>query len=312
MLQEVQSSKTAPRADVQDIPSLLIAVGEQPEHLFGVQFISQFFKDFDRMHFRLMHLLPPSHGVAPGPYGLPVEAGRMDEAIYNRHREMGRHSLQLASGMLRQAGIPEGNISLISRPQNQTKALDLIQESAANHHHALVLGNRGRSWFEAMLDGIPDITREVIDASCGIPLWIAPSIVEKRRDILLCVDGSRYAMNMVRHVGETLGSQGTQNVTLLRVLRDRNNNPTPPEVIFEECRNALEEHGVPSDSIRVRVVTDNDPAAGILSVCERGKFAVVAMGRAGYGNSFMRRLLMGSVSRDVMRQLNNACLWLTC
>jgi len=287
-------------------------VGEQPEHLFGVQFATQFFRDFDRVHFKLMHLLPPDHATANGPYGIPIETGRMDEALYARHKQLGQASLRHAFEQLHLAGIPQEHITMTSRPQNQSKALDLIQESAASNHHALVLGNRGRSWLEAMLEGIPDITREVIEASCGIPLWLAPSRLEKRRDILICVDGSRHAMNMVHHVGETIGSQGIHCVTLLRVLRDRNNNPTPPEVIFEECRAALETHGVPAAAIRVRIITDNDPANAILYACERGKFAVVAMGRAGFGDSFMRRMLMGSVARDVMRKLDNACLWLTC
>lgn len=312
MLQEIQTSYVTPQSSSQNLQSILIAIGEQPEHLFGVHFISNFFHDFDRIHFNLMHLLPPDYATGIGPYGLPIEGGRMDESLYARHQERGKHSLLHASGLLLRAGIPSQSISLVSKPQVESKAIDLIQESAKNQHHALVLGNRGRSWLDAMLDGIPDITREVIEASCGIPLWLAPSVIEKRRDILLCVDGSRHSLNMVKHVGETLGSQGVHNITLLRVLRDRNNNPTPPEVIFEDCKNILESDGVPSDSIRVRVITDNDTANGILTVCEKGKFAVVAMGRAGYGNSFMRRLLMGSVSTDVMRKLNNACLWLTC
>lgn len=314
MLQEAQdhpalSAATATRTT---LPNILIAVGEQPEHLFGIRFATNFFRDFDRLHFRLMHLLPPERAVANGPYGIPIETGRMDEAIYARHNQLGKTSLQHAATQLQQVGIPPEHITTVSRPQNKTKALDLISEAAAHNHHALVLGNRGRSWLEAMLEGIPDITQEVIEASCGIPLWVAPSRIEQRRDVLLCVDGSRHAMNMVHHVGQTLGSQGMHSITLLRVLRDRHNNPTPPEIIFEECRIALESHGVPSSSIRVRVITDNDPANAILYACERGKFAVVAMGRAGVGDSFMRRLLMGSVSADVMRKLTTACLWLTC
>ncbi len=293
-------------------PTILIAVGENPEHQYGVQFAANFFHDFDQLSFRLLHLLPPEHGTLSGPYGLPVEGGRMDSALYDRHETLGKSSLQGACTRLIAAGVPEGNITTLSRPQDRSKALDLIQESAASSHHALVLGNRGRSWLEAALEGIPDITREVIDSSCGVPLWIAPSVIEARRNVLLCVDGSRPSLNMTRHVGRTLGSQGGHTVTMLRVLRDKNNNPTPPEAMFAACQSILEAEGVPADRIRLRIITENEPAKAILTTCEKGKFAVVAMGRAGFGDSFMRRLLMGSVSMAVMRQLRSACLWLTC
>lgn len=305
-----ETSRSAPPP--RPLPELLIAVGANPHHQFGVQFAASFFHDFDSIRFRLIHLLPPEQAVVQGPYGVLLEGGRMDEALYRQHERQGMESLEYARATLCGAGVPEEHVTLVSRPQEQGKALDLIRESAQNNHHALVLGKRGRSWLESTLDGIPDITGEIIDATCGVPLWVAPDALRKRRNILLCLDGSQQCMNMARHVGRTVGSQGNHSITMLRVLRDRHNNPVPPEIMFSQCRDVLESEGVPSDAIRMRVVTDNNPADAILSTCDRGKFAVIAMGRAGYGNSFLRRLLIGSVSMSVLRRLQNACLWLSC
>ncbi|MBG0775204.1 MAG: universal stress protein [Desulfovibrionaceae bacterium] len=302
----------APQVRPETERSILITVGEEPQHLYAARFAAHFFQEVPNVRFTLLGVLPPEETEIRGFYRTVVGTGQMDEDVRKLHTDRRREALETARRLLMSGGAGKGDINVRLRTQRTSMVLDIIDEAALGGYDACALGNRGRTWLDDMLEGTENITKEIIERSCGIPLWLCRTPAPSGRDVLLCVDGSEPANRMARHVGRILGSSGAHRVTILRVRREGAANPEEPEITFAAARALLEAEGVPPHTITTRVVEDNDPARAILNEAEYGRFAVVAAGRGGAGGGLLRRLFMGSVSHALYNRLTDAALWVCC
>lgn len=293
-------------------PHILLAVGENPENHFGAKFLANFFSGNKQVKVSLLHILPPTDIEHTGPYGIPIKGGRMDEMIYAKRSTAANTALETVHKMLLSAGLDEKNVSLEARALKKTTALDIFNASLAGEYSSLILGKRGRTWLEDVFAGIPNITQEIITASCGMPIWTASGTPRTEKKVLLCVDGSPSSNNIVRHVGRSLACAEGFSITLLRVLRKNAATQKTADMIFHECNEILYNNGIHADSINFKVVNNDNIPETILAEAEAGQYGVVAAGRSGAGNSFLRNLLIGSVSLQLWKKLNNTCFWMTC
>ena len=306
-----ESQKTVlPKTAVR--PSILLAVGENPQNHFGAKFLASFFSNNKNVKISLLHILPPEKIEHRGPYGMSIQGGRMDDELYSKHATAAKKALTSVHDLLLDAGLDEDNISIEARSQKGTTAEDIFSASVAGNHSALLLGKRGRSWLEDVFAGIPNITQEIITASCGMPIWTAFGHEHTNNNILLCVDGSRSSHNIAKHVGKTLAHSHGHSITMLRVLRKNTATQKTADQIFKECSTILQDEGIREDRLNYKVLINENIPQAIITEANNGQYAVVAAGRSGAGNSFVRNLLIGSVSLQLWQKLDKNCFWMTC
>lgn len=335
MMQQATLMKSSVWSQNRTQPSVLIGVGNDHTKQYGIRFVRDFFCQDELAKFTLFHLQNAKTLQLPGTDERSVSAKEtVAEEFLARTGEQ-LSCLVTAQASLKQVGISSNRLALLSRLQTHSKAWDLMDEAANGNHDALVLGKRGKSWFESMINGSTDITKEVIEQSCARPIWLAPSSIHGRRNVLLCVDGSRSSRNITEHVAQMVASNPMHTITVLHVAPGKKYTTASPSVAFlnKQSRNQrkaqcfisktshqvvadavalLVANGVEESVIRTQLTHSNDPASVIMETSDQGNFAVVAMGRSGTGNSFMRHMLMGSSVAHVWKKLDNACLWLSC
>ena len=315
--------------------NVLIGVGNDHTKQYGIRFVKEFFYQDDRANFTLFHLQTAKSLQLLGTSKRSSSANKIVAEDFLARTGEQLSCLITAQQSLKQVGISSNRIALLSKLQSHSKAWELMDEAANGNHDALVLGKRGKSWFESMINGSTDITKEVIERSCARPVWLAPSSIHGRRNVLLCVDGSRSSRNITKHVAQMLAGNNGHTITVLHVAPGKKYATASPSVAFlnqqsrnqrkaqcfiskashqivQEAVELLLAGGVQSDAIETRLAHSNDPASVIMETSDQGNFAVVAMGRSGSGNSFMRCKLMGTSVARVWKKLDNACLWLSC
>lgn len=291
---------------------LLVAVSEHKEHMLGLQFLSSFFHSRDNISIELFFLLPPKHTTKRGPYGTIMGKGQMDEEIFKLHLERGKQAVQEAKGRLLESGFAGHHIvEKLKRPEDAMH-WNMLEEVKQGQFEAIVLGNRGRSWLERVLEGDADLGEELLHTSCPTPLWICAEPRPEAKDVLLCLDGSEMSWRMARHVAQMARHEHKQRVVMLRVKRDNPAGKETPESLFAKGSELLREAGFAEERIASRVVENNDVTQAILQEAETGNYAVVATGRHGAGTSLLRNEFMGSVTEKLFRKMRQGALWVQC
>ena len=158
------------------------------------------------------------------------------------------------------------------------------------------------------------------------PVWIVEGEV-KSRDVLVCLDGSHYALGAVDHVGFMLS--GTDcHVTLFHTMRHLRRF-IPLEVIEEapeleelwkhkagqligphmqQAKEMLLEAGLTERQITTKVVDGTRSAAkDILDEARRNGCGTVVLGR--HGTSMLKEFFMGSVVRKVLDNCHGLAVW---
>ncbi|MGE4297769.1 MAG: universal stress protein [Desulfovibrionaceae bacterium] len=291
---------------------LLLTVSENASHLYSVRFVSQFFSNTDKIDLTLLYITPPKTTPMVGPKGIRSGDMPMDEETIALREQQGMDGMNAARTILGASGHDLNALNANIRPQQVSKVWDIINEGVTGRYDAIILGNRGRSRLDDILEGRVNVNREILENSCRAPLWICSEVASDARNVLLCVDGSDAAYRMTEHVGDMLSIAPDQKVTLMRVTRESSIGPSDPHRIFTICMELLRKRGVSEDRISTKAVWDNDVVGTILREAHHGGYAVVAAGRTGVGGGLMQSLFMGSVAKALFRKLSGAALWVRC
>ncbi|ABB36849.1 UspA domain-containing protein [Oleidesulfovibrio alaskensis G20] len=295
-----------PRRDV------LVTVSETPAQLHAAEFAARFLHDSPSIGITLLYVAPPRRYKSIGPYGLVMGEAGIDEKEFHRHLALGNESLEQARTMLLQAGVHEQRIRLCAVPDSVSMDWDILHQGTTGGHAAIVLGNRGRTWLENMLEDTPDITSEMVKQSCVVPLWLCPPQARDSKEVLICVDGSASAFNAVHHIASLLGSDSPHKFTLLRVCRATPCGLTDSGMLFKQCRQIMEGQGIAAHRISTNVVTHGNVVEAILRLSLEGDFGLVVSGRRGMGSGILEHLMMGSVADKLFRRLRSSALCLCC
>jgi len=291
---------------------LLVAVSEHKEHMLGLQFIGNFLHSRNNVSIELFFLLPPKQTTMRGPYGTIMGQGQMEENIYKIHLERGKEAVKEAREKLLQEGFPEQMIQeKLKRPEDAAH-WNMLEEVKLGRFEAIVLGNRGRSWLERVLEGDVDLGEELLHASCITPLWICAEPRPQARDVLLCLDGSDMSWKMAHHVGQMVRHEEKHRVVMLRVKRENPASGETPEALFTRGAEILHDAGLTDQRIDSKVVESGDVSKAIMEEAAAGDFAVVAAGRHGAGTSLLHNEFMGSVTEKLFRKMRHATLWVQC
>lgn len=227
--------------------------------------------------------------------------------------KMSREEMARASDWLEESrewaiqhGFPEEKTDTKVQPQHFGTVQDIIQEGHKGLYDAVLLGRRGLSWIEQYFS--PSVSRSILDSEVDFPLWVCRMPDIKRKDVLLCADGSGECLRMADHVGYILGDDEGHNVRIFHV-RELNRDPG---AIIDSVTGALVENGVDESRISVKIIDAIDKAGAILQEAYNGDFAVVAVGRHRFHTGrVVKRALLGTVTLKLLDNVTGYTLWIS-
>ncbi len=264
---------------------LFVTVGDKAGASLGVRFLSDFFENRDRLRLTLCHM------------------------VREEPRTIGEISCDEPMCMLLKSGFSEQQIETHCLECGGSLAGKILESAEKGGYSAIVLGKRGLSWLESMVESSTSL--ELLHMRSCQPYWICRPPREGQRNVLLCVDGTEQCRRMVEHVGDMLVDQPRHRLILLHVAHPVTSDLPRQDEMFDRAWTILEQRGFPGSRIRARVVEDADIVRAIVRHAEAGNYAAVAVGStaaetAGHG---LKRYFMGSVSMGLFRQLRDRTLW---
>ena len=285
---------------------LLLTVSEQLGTIYSVRFAGHFFSNKKDLKLTLLY-------IAPRPVAVWEEEGIHDstpqiEKQAKLYEKKGQAALEAARKELLKVGFDTKQIHTKLQIRKFSKVMDILQEGEKGLYDAVVLGPRGLSWLERAFD--ESVSRSLLEKKANFPIWTCRKPELERKNVLLCVDGSDPAKRVADHVGFMLAEERSHGVTLFLVRKKGAAQRKGEDTIVASSKEVLTLNGYPEDMINTKRVEASDVAKSILKEAERGRFAVVAMGRTGTGRGRIMKLFTGSVSDTLFHKLEGAALWI--
>lgn len=269
----------------------LLAVSRDTTQQYGVRFLGYFFQDKEDVLVDILNVGPASHGAGKGSL-----------------KDKGLDFLPDVKQKLVDFGFPEKNIKTDSRQGAISTVSDIAAYGRKGLYDAMILGRRGLSLVESLIQD--SVSRKMLDEQCDVPIWICREPERRKKNLLLCVDGSQESLNTADHVGFVMGAAPENRITVLYVKSS--GNPGNEQEIFEKTITQITDNKYPGDRISTLTLDGRNAAEVILNYARENSFAAIAMGRQCQSNSKkgLARFFVGSVSGEVLNRLEGASLWI--
>jgi len=285
---------------------LLVTISEDPSAHFGLRFVCAFFKHKDDVRLTLFNTAPqpPAVWAEEANY----ETLRQSEEDAQAIVRSGKLAMEAARSIFLQGGFSPAQVDDKIVTRNFSRIQDIVKEGETGLYDAVVFGRRGMLRLENFLD--KSTSEEMLHQKFAFPLWLCRDVEYDRKGVLLCVDDSEPSRRMADHGGFILQGESEHPMTILRVLR-KTDSPPNTEGLFGPAIDALEENGFPSRLIKTRLMQSDNVAQAILREADRGRYAVVAVGRSDRHKGVLSQLFSGSVTMALFRKLTGAALWVS-
>lgn len=283
---------------------LLVTISDDPSALYGCRFVADFLGPRPDLTLTLFYVAPQPAAAYDAPDFISLEHLELNAP---KADATGRKALTKAGAFFRSKGFDPELLRTRLAVRQISRAQDIITEGHRGLYDAVVLGRRGLSTLERLVED--SVTQTALELDADFPLWLCRRPDPGRRDVLLCLDGSDPCYTAADHVGFMLKDLEDQSVCLFRVNTPRPACADSTETVFARAGRILEDNGVPASRITNRTVASAKPAEAILAETQAGNFAVAAMGRTGAGRGLLRKLFLGSKSMDVLHNLSGAVQW---
>ncbi len=282
---------------------LLITVGDDPDCLYGVKFVGEFFRSKRDLRVTLLHVAPHFESMDAD------EAQRvheMDATLSEIYARKGRKALEMSRTILMNDDFQAHQVTEKLVRKHYGMIGDMVEEARLGRYDAVVLGRRGYSIFEKSLH--PWVCEATMDLELDLPIWVCRRPRRGLKGVLLCLDGSDPALRMAEHVARMVGKEEQHGVTLLHV---DDGSSRDLQGMMDSFRRKLTEVGIEGERIRTLALQGEGEVAGtIREEAARGGYAVVAVGRRGIRNEGRSpRPFMGSKSMELLQSLEGATLW---
>ncbi|MFO7784695.1 MAG: universal stress protein [Thermodesulfobacteriota bacterium] len=282
---------------------LLLTVSEQKSSLQGARFLAGFLSNKDVVKLTLFYTMPRPAEL----WDDEDKAGKLrkQEDAIRKGAAKASEALEEARKEVLKLGFSEEKVLVQLQMRQFGKVKDILEEGERGLYDAIVLGKRGLNWFEEAFDG--SVSREIIESRRNCPIWICRRPNADRKGVLLCMDGSDASYRAAEHTGLMLGNEQRHTVKIF-VVKSRALE-APPDVIIARGRELLAKSRVPNVRITASAVEAFSPSKAIVREAEEGGYAAVVVARADKEKSLMDRLIMGSVTMNLFREIENAALW---
>ena len=282
---------------------LLITVGDDPDSLFGVRFVSSFFRNKEHIKLTLLHVAPRFESMDTKEY---LRVHEMDLILSEIYAKKGQQALETSERILLHQDFSSRRISTRLIHKRYGMFRDILEEARQGNYHAIVLGRRGYSIFEKIL--YPRLSEEVMDLDIDFPFWICRHPERGLKNVLLCIDGSESSLRAAEHVGFMMKREEEHGITLLHVDTE---NSRDVEMIMSAAKQKLLDHGIGEERIKRLLLDDPDVAGAFRREASRGSYAVVALGRHGIGSEWTSdKRFMGSKSLELLETMERSALWI--
>ncbi|NCC25076.1 MAG: universal stress protein [Deltaproteobacteria bacterium] len=283
---------------------LLLTVGSGHTHQHAPRFVKYFYSGESKPKTTIFFVAPtvdmdistsrdPGHAVSEA------------ETLVASYKRKGQRALDRAREDLVQAGFAKETIETKIKVRSFGTVLDIVQETGAGYYDAVVLGRRGLSMFEELIE--QSVSRKILEEEIDFPIWICKEPLPESKNVLLCADGSEQSLRMADHVGFMLEGVTGHDVTILHI--DRGNGDK--EAALSQARAEILSNGFPADRIREVVLESGQIGPTILGYAEENGFAAVAMGTTGAGKKSGIWPFVGSACLHVLKNMKHLCLWVS-
>ena len=275
----------------------LLAVGKDISHQYGVRFLSYFFSNKNDI---LIDVLNIAYNPEQSDYYYPVQ------------NQTSAHSdqpfLQEVLNRLHDFGFPSKNIKADTRKKAVSTVKDIINYGRKGLYDSLVMGRRGLTLLENLIQD--SVSSKVLDEQCDIPIWICREPQRHKKHLLLCTDGSQQSLNTADHVGFVLNSAPEHDITVLYVRSGSQSGNE--EQIIDATVSSITDNNFPHHRISSVTLEGSNAARVIINYASDNNYAVIAMGRKCRTNpqKNLSRFFVGSVSGEVLKNLESVSLWI--
>ena len=285
----------------------LVTVSFDSAHLTGVGFLCSFFQKLSEHEVTLLHICR-------------LDSNNMNKTLletWDNPADKGSgkisvgamRALEKARVMLADSKMSVDQIVTKTFAEQFGKVADILNEASEGLYDAIVLGKRASYTLQSLFERPGDETAKAL--ICGkaltTPLWICPAPEEGRKNVLVCVDGSKNALRAVDHVGYILEKQAQHSITLFNA---KSGTSRDAEVIFKEAIDELHEHGIGDDRIHTATSWGLSIPATIMSYAEKGGFAAIAFGLHGVKEGLLKSInFAGGTAGKLIEKTNKISLW---
>lgn len=268
---------------------LLITMSEDAGVLYGVRFIIHFFNPAPNLRLELVFMPPAAEAEAPRDHLV------LDQALHLAEKMFTDQGFEVFSPNV------EGGLA-------QCQSLDELARLVEHgNYDAVVLGRRGAARLEEYLS--VRFQETVFDENLDFPFWVCRAPDLTRENVLLCVDGSKQGLCAADHVGFMCRDESRHSICVTYLADPARRDRLDEDRIIDNALRMLKVNDVPEDRIAIKILAEQDHVKGILREAEQGRYAVVAVSRAGIGRGMMSQRQFGSVSLRLARTLTGASLW---
>ncbi len=287
---------------------LLVTISNDVEHLFGVKFICSFFHKMSEHRVTLLHICRRDCNDMTKTL-MDIWDGPADN-VQGQLTVGVRRSIKKAEKLLKESRMSIDQIITKTVAERYGKVKDILAESAKGLYDTIILGRRASYSLQWMFERSADETIQAMikDSSCTSPLWICPDPEPGRKNVLLCVDGSKNAYRAVDHVGYILSAQDQHTITLFHV---ENAAEKQSDKIYQRAEAILLGHNIGAERINRNSAWGVSVPRSILGEIEKGGYAAVAVGMCGQKKQGLLKdlHLAGGTTVKLVSKIEKASLW---
>jgi nucleotide-binding universal stress UspA family protein len=282
---------------------LLLTISKDYTAQYSISFVESFFKNKDDLLIDLLYIAPnPRKNLA-----LDSESGQnVSEAehLAATYKRQGTEALNNAQNILQKYGFSPEQIRKDLYFKQFSTVQDIIYYSHKGSYDALLLGRRGISFLEELLED--SVSKQVLNEKIDFPLWICRKPEKNRQNILLCADGSPESLRVADHVGFIMQNQTEHKITIFHIQNNSSYNATE---IIKKTKEQIINNNFPQHLIEEKVAQGKNIGQTIFNHALNNNYAVIAMGRTGEHQSGISKFFMGSTSSYIFKNLDKVSLW---
>jgi len=275
---------------------LLLTVSENKAFHNSVHFLGKFLDKREDITVTLFYTAPRPEGFGGTGW---VEEDQLNQRLRETYLTKGRQALDEAEKELISYGFKGEQIQKRLIIRQLGKIADILQEAQKGLYDAILLGRRGLSFFDELLNS--SVTRCMLDYPIDTPLWMCQGHVGKK-SILVCYDGSAPSLRALEHIAFVFQDQPKHSMVIATV------NDGKEKPAFEDAQKILEELTIPQERYQFKVLKGSRVLGVLLDEIKEGDYGMVVTGRSGRGRGLLEKIFMGSVSYGLYKSVKDRTL----
>lgn len=285
----------------------LVTVSFDSSDLTGVGFLCSFFQQLSEHQVTLFHICRLDsnnmNSTLLEMWENPAEKDSVQITVG------AQRALEKAKSMLAESHMSVDHVITKTFAEQYGKVRDILNEGAEGLYDAIVLGKRASYTLQSFFERAADETAQKIikESTLSTPLWICPQSDYKRKNVLVCVDGSENGFRAVDHVGYIISNQPQHSLTLFYV--QTGGDPGANEV-FTSARNVLNEHSIAESRIHTDTRWGLSVSGTIMNYAEKEGFAAIAFGLRGAQEGLLKNMkFAGGTASSLIAKTDKIALW---